>query len=245
MRRALAVAGLLLSASAATLGAQSEPVAVKPPYVRPPIDTAVTDSAVADSVRPTPPNCWRAQPMPPCTGFFLTEIGVETPLIARSRAPDPEAPRSDIRTRFVWSFGIMGTKGRNSHGGVASVTVDEATAPLSFALEYRYRRWLTPRHALDFGGGYRSVSMWRDSWGFERGHGVTAHAGYTYNPWVGVVLRGDMVRGLGRNARALQVGLRSTRASELALQLTAILAWRAALAAIGIEPSEEPDGSDS
>lgn len=238
-----ALAAAILLSAAPTLAAQSEPVAIKPPYVRPVIDSTVPDTAVAEAPAPPPPNCWRAQPMPPCPGFFLTEFGVEAPIISRGRAADPAAPRSDIRMRLLWSFGVMGTKERNSHGALLSITSDELVEPLSFMLEYRYRRWLAPTHAIDIGGGYRSMSMWRDQWGFDRGRGITAHAGYTYNPWIGVVLRGDLVRGAGRRASALHVGVRSTRLSELAIRATAILAGRALLAAMGIETDDEDDES--
>lgn len=81
------VAGALATC-VSTAGAQSEPVAIKPPYVRPVLDSLADSSQVARDSAP-PPNCWRPQRRPPCSGFFLTEFGIggAAPLVPRRRWP--------------------------------------------------------------------------------------------------------------------------------------------------------------
>ena len=245
-----AVAALLVSV--ATLRAQDEPIAVKPRHVRPQVDSVADSSAMRDSA-PTgavQPNCWRPQPRPACNGFFLTEFGMETPLLSTTvrgrRAADGTAgPGKDAAFRVVWTFGFMGTSGANSHGATLSLTPDDQFSdPLPVTFEYRYRRWLGRSSALDGALGYRKVGVWKDGVGYQMGRGVTAMAGYTFNPYVGLSLRGDLIREAGRQRRVLHVGVRSNRLSETVIKLTAIALVRAAFAAIGVEwddgETEEP-----
>lgn len=237
----------LVSGMPASVLAQSEPAAIKPIYQRPVMDSVVDSIAVPAAEAAPASSCWRAQPPPVCPGFFLTELGMEIPVLStqvadRSAGGGTRGPGSDIRARAVWTFGFMGTKGMSSHGGTVSITSEDTPdSRIPFALEYRYRRWLRGISALDLGLGYRAMSVWKDGTGFRDGRGVTAMTGYTFNAYVGVSLRGDLVRGAGRTRGGLQVGVRSTRLSEVVLKLTAIAAVRAALAAIGMEDDEEDD----
>ena len=240
---------LLAICGAAPAVAQSELVAIKPAHVRPAIDSvADSASAAAAAPRPAKPSCWRARPSPPCTAFFLTEMGIEAPsrstqVVDRSATGDAaRGPRSDIGERLVWTFGFLGTTGRNSHGGALSFAMEaHESTRVPFALEYRYRRWLRGSSALDAAFGYREMPVWKDGMGFRGGRGVTAMAGYTFSSYVAISLRADLIRAAGRPRRALHVGIRSTRLSEAVLKLTAVAAARAALAAIGMELDEDDD----
>jgi hypothetical protein len=243
MRILTAGAAMALLVSGARLGAQDEPVAIKPNYVRPQMDSVADSSVARDSAAPRriQPNCWQAQPRPACNGFFLTEMGIETPMrstaVRDRRGTDGTlGPERDAATRIVWSFGFMGTSGSHSHGAMLSLTPDDRFSdPLPMTLEYRYRRWLGRASALDGAIGYREVGVWKDGVGYQVGRGATVMAGYTFNSYVGFSLRGDLIRAAGRQRRAVHVGLRSTRLSERFLKLTAVALARAALAAIGVE----------
>lgn len=231
---------ILLICAASALPAQ-EPVAERPRHIPPPVDTTIqaVDSANTGAPRP---NCWRASPRPPCEGFFLTEIGVDFPMLSTRRDDPATLARRDFGARMMWSFGIMGTKGRHSHGGVFSFGpeggVDERI-PHSF--EYRYRNWLNEGTAVDAGIGYRATGMWKNGTGLIPAKGVTAMVAFTPNRWIGVSLRGELVRSGGRERRALLAGVQSTRGSEFALKWTAILIVRTALQAIGFEWEEEEE----
>lgn len=247
---AAAIAAVLVPVG--PLEAQDEPIAVRPRHVRPQVDSLADSSATRDSAGAVParPNCWRPQPRPACPGFFLTEIGMETPLLAtrargRRVADGTTGSAKDPVFRVVWTFGFMGTSGANSHGATLSLTPDDQFSdPVPMTFEYRYRRWLGPSRALDGALGYRKVGVWKDGVGYQMGRGVTAMAGYTFNPYVGLSLRGDLIREAGRQRRVLHVGVRSNRLSETTIKLTAIALVRAAFAAIGVEwddsETEEP-----
>jgi hypothetical protein len=240
--RAMKFSYILTVCIAASLAAQ-EPVAQRPRHIPPATDTLVQ---VEDSAAPAAPrpNCWRASPRPPCDGFFLTEIGVDFPVFATRRDDPAELRRRDFGARFVWGFGVMGTRGRHSHGGVFSFGgeggLDDDFIPHS--LEYRYRNWLGQSAAVDAGIGYRSTQMWKNGAGLIPAKGVTAMVAFTPSRWIAVSARGELVRAAGRERRALLVGVQSTRGSEFALRLTAVLLWRAALQAIGVDPEEEDEG---
>ena len=251
MRTLLAAAALSVAIGgtplrAARLLAQAEPVASRPTHVPPPADT-LTEADSSTSTAPPRPNCWRPQGNPPCAGYFVTEFGVEEPL-ASTRRNDRSAvgvegtgrgTRGDFGPRIVWSFGFMGTRGSHSHGGVLSITSDEGfdtEIPLMF--EYRYRRWLG-RSAVDAGAGLRRVAVWKDGTGLVVAKGATAMVGFTLNHYIGVTVRGDLVRAAGRERRAIALGVRSGRLSEVALKYTALLLARAALGAIGVELEED------
>jgi hypothetical protein len=230
---------LLALLPVAHLAAQ-EPVAERPRHIPPAVDsTAVTDSVTP---RPAPPNCWRPQRRPPCEGFFLTQIGVEVPALGTRRDDPAELRRRDFGARLVWTFGFMGTTGRHSHGGAFSFTSEPtAGGRLPHVIEYRYRNWLGANAAIDAAVGYKVADTWKNGSGLFAAKGMTAMAGFTANRWIGVAVRGDLIRAAGRERRALMIGVHSTRGSELALKYTAILLLRTALAAIGIEwEDEEP-----
>ena len=219
-------------------GQQSEPVAERPRHIPPLVDSAlVSDSAPA---QPAPPNCWSAQRRPPCEGFFLTQIGMEIPVLGTRRNDPAERARRDFGARFAWSFGFMGTKGRHSHGGTFSFSSEPmADERIPHVVEYRYRNWVHATGAIDAAVGYKVADVWKNGTGLVRGRGMTAMVGFTANRWVGVSVRGDLIRAAGRERRGLMLGVHSTRGSELAIKYTAILMARTALAAIGIEWEEE------
>lgn len=210
-------------------------MAVKPTYVPPVMEDSIAPSEEQQPQPPSGPGCWRAQPMPRCPGFFLTDIGVETPMFSRSRASGRH--RSAFPMRLMWSVGLMGTSGRHSHGGAIAVTSDE-TANTGMVIEYRYRNWLGGDGAFDAGLGYRRGSVHLASETVQA-RGVTLLAGYTPNRWIGVTLRGDLMRAHGRSHNALMIGVTSTRASEFMFRAVFIELVRALFAKIGIELEEE------
>lgn len=254
MRAYFASAVTMLVVTSAAL-AQSEPIAVKPTYERPAglaPDTTRDSTSRADSIaRASRPNCWRAQPNPPCPGFFITEFGIEQPLLSTRRndrssvglAQGGPGLRRDFGTRLAWTFGFMGTKGSDSHGATLSLSadVDNTTSLFPFTFEYRYRRWLPGSAAFDAALGYRKADVWKDGTGSMTGRGLTMMAGYTFNPYVGISVRGDLIHAAGRQRRAMSLGVRSTRLSEAFIKYTAIAVARAALAKIGIELEEDSE----
>jgi hypothetical protein len=191
--------------------------------------------------------------MPPCPGFFLTEFGIDHPLFSTRRNDRSPVGLSrwrsgiqpDFNTRVTWTFGFMGTRGSDSHGATFSLVgeTESMTSRVPFTLEYRYRRWLRGSSAFDASAGYRTADVWKDGTGLVSARGITAMAGYTFNPYIGVSVRGDLLRSSGRTRRAIALGARSTRLSEVFIKYTAIAVARAALAAIGIELSEDEDDS--
>ena len=211
-------------------------MAVKPTYVPPVMEDSI---APPDEQEPQPasgPGCWRAQPMPRCPGFFLTDIGIETPMFS-TRTRDAGRLRGAFPMRLTWSVGFMGTSGRHSHGGALAATSDE-TVSAGMVIEYRYRNWLGGDGAFDAGLGYRRGAV-RDASEMVRASGVTLLAGYTPNRWIGVTLRGDLLRARGRAHNALMIGATSTRASEFMFRAVFIEMVRALLGSIGIDLEEE------
>ena len=229
---------LFLVAFAGAASAQSpEPVAVKPVYTPP----VVPDSTPTEPVEAAPqrPGCWRAQPRPQCTGFFLTEFGVEAPLYS-SRSLQAGRMRRDFPLRLVWSFGFMGTTGRHSHGGAVALTSDWMPDDgVPFIVEYRYRNWLDASAAMDASVGFKRSGVHHAPDASVTANGVTAMVGYTPNRWIGLSLRGDVVRARGRNHHAIMAGVQSTRASEFIVRGFFVAAVRALLGAIGLEVEEE------
>ena len=235
MRRPASIALALCLAGTAS-AQEPEPVAVKPTYVPPVLEDSI---ALPDEQAPQPasgPGCWRAQPMPRCPGFFLTDIGIETPMFS-TRTRDAGRLRGAFPMRLMWSIGLMGTSGRHSHGGAIAVTSDE-TVNAGLVIEYRYRNWLGGDGAFDAGLGYRrgSVSLSGET---VQARGVTLLAGYTPNRWIGVTLRGDLLRARGRPHSALMIGATSTRASEFMFRAVFIEIVRALFAKIGVELEDE------
>lgn len=211
-------------------------MAVKPTYVPPVLEDSI---ALPDEQAPQPasgPGCWRAQPMPRCPGFFLTDIGIETPLYS-TRTGDAARLRGSVPMRLMWSVGFMGTSGRHSHGGAFALTSDD-NVRAGTVIEYRYRNWLGGNSAFDAGLGYRGTSVRQgDEW--VQARGATLLAGYTPNRWIGVTLRGDVLRARKRSHNALMIGAASTRASEFMFRAVFIEIVRALFAKIGIELEDE------
>ena len=234
------VVAFLILAAFPLLAQETEPVAVKPVYTPPAVpDTVVQAEPSPDA--PRQPGCWRAQPMPRCSGFFLTDIGLEYPVLG-TRTPNAGRLRPDFPFRLTWNVGIMGTRGRHSHGGAIGITSDDNEgSPLPFLVEYRYRNWLGGHAALDAGLGYRRNGV-RDSLGAVRAaHGVTLMAGFTPNRWIGASVRADMVRRAGRTHSGVLLGVQSTRASEFMFRMVLVTAVRAVLGSIGLEVEEDED----
>ncbi|HMC55118.1 MAG TPA: hypothetical protein VKH19_08120 [Gemmatimonadaceae bacterium] len=232
---------LLLTAG--DVHAQVEPSAIRP---RLPAKDSLFDSTfVVQQARDSTTranaeqnHCWRPHRAPTCPGFFLTELAVEVP-IGSTRRDDS---RRDFEIRPVWSFGFMGSKGRNSFGGTSSLTGDPADdSYIPYTLEARYRRWLGNRWSADLSAGFKHSAIWRNGMGLVGGHGMTAMLSVVANPYVGVALRTDIMRGGGRTARSLMGGVTSTRASEFLLKTVALGALRATLGAIGIHVDEDDE----
>jgi len=146
----------------------------------------------------------------------------------------------DFRSRLVWTFGLMGTKGNNSFGGSWSITSDDANdSYVPFALEGRYKRWISDRWSADAGVGFKRTQVWRNGVGLVDGNGVTMMLGVVANPWAGLTLRSDLIRGGDRTTRSLMAGVTSTRASEFLVKTIALGLVRAAFGAIGIHIDED------
>ena len=147
----------------------------------------------------------------------------------------------DPEIRLLWSVGFMGTKGRHSHGGVATLVGEDLDGDhIPWMLEYRYRNWLTRSAAVDAGIGYKSTTLWHGGRGdYVHAGGPTMLLAFTPSRWIGVSLRYDLANGPGVSQRMLSVGAQSTRGSEYLFRFTAIALWRAALGAIGIEVDDE------
>lgn len=234
-----------LAAAVNGAGAQAEPLANRPRYIKPVIDTtprdSVRDSTTSPMARPRP-NCWRAQPLPRCPGFFVTDIGVEVPVYTTRRREPLRSPSGrDFGTRLVWGIGFMRNFGDRAMGPVASITSDNATRGLPWMAEWRYRQWLSATGAVDVGVGYKTSSVWQAGAGELRGRGVTAMVGWTPNRWIGLSARTDLVAARGQTHRAVLLGVESTRSSELLARMIVVELWRALLAKIGVEwEDEEP-----
>lgn len=225
------LAAVTLALAIPVAAQEPEPVATRPVFTRPPVADSVTDSVAAQDSAPRKPGCWRAQPAPICAGYFLTEIGVETPLRS-SRSRRDGVTRPDFAPRLNWAIGLMASSGRNSHGGAIAMT-SELGSSINIA-EYRYRRWMGTS-TLDVGIGYKTNDV-PDSLGAQRrGKGATAMLGYTPNRWIGVQLRGEWVRSRGRTHHALLVGVQSTRVSEYVFRGLFYAAIRALFERFGIE----------
>ena len=238
---------LLAAVALGRLGAQQEPAAIRPRL--PPrdslFDTIVVVQQSQDSAaraRANRPNCWRPTRKPECPAHFLTELGVELPLASTQRTDAAFGGRGlepDFRMRLVWTFGLMGTNGNNSFGGTWSLTSDDATDKyVPLVVEGRFKRWISDRWSADASVGYKRSQVWRNG-GFVNGQGATMMLGVVANPYVGVSLRSDFIRGGNRTTRDLMAGVTSTRASEFLLKTLALGLLRAALGAIGIHVGDD------
>ena len=98
---------------------------------------------------------------------------------------------------------------------------------------------MSDRWSADLGLGYKRSQVWQQGVGLVGGHGMTAMFGVVANPYVGVTLRTDIMRGGNRTTHSLMAGVTSTRASEFLLKTIALGALRAVLGKIGIDLDEE------
>ena len=234
---------LALVGAVSSAAAQSEPVATRPTHTKPVIDTTgvVRDSTpVADSAatpaRQPGPGCWRAQPLPRCEGFIVTDIGFEFPAYTTRRAvPTMPGTTTDFGTRLVWSFGFMNNVRGDAMGPVFSLAPELERAGVPWMLEWRYRRWQSATRAIDFGLGYKSNQVRVEGERELRGRGATAMVGWTPSRWIGVNARFELIAAGGNVHRALLVGVTSTRSSEFLTRALVVEIWRAMLAKIGIE----------
>jgi hypothetical protein len=252
---ACSVVQLLLVAVQQPLYAQqTEPAAIKPRL--PPRDSLFDSTFVAQQSQDSAArananraNCWRPTRRRECPGHFLTELGVEFPIASTRRMdvafnPGGRGLQRDFGTRLVWTFGFMGTKGNNSYGGTWSLIGEDEDAEdvyIPFVLEGRYKRWINDRWSADAALGYRRAQVWRNGVGLVGGHGATLMLGVVANPYVGVTLRSDLIRGGDRTTRSLMAGITSTRGSEFLLKTVALGLLRAALGAIGIHVGEDDE----
>ena len=216
-----------------------------------PLDSILADSSAwvrVDTSRRTP-NCWRPQRRPPCEGFFLTELAVEMPFASTRRNdrvynPDGAGMRPDFSTRVAWTFGFMGTPGGgpSSYGGALSFAGEEwLESIVPITLEARYRRWIGQSASANAALGYRRTQLWRAGTGLVGAQGATAMLGFTLNQYMGVSVRGELMRGGGRTARSALVGINSTRGSEFFLKTVAIGLVRLVLGKIGIHVGDEDE----
>lgn len=201
------------------------------------IDSA--DFPVAPQGAPRTPSCWRARRL--CPAYFLTDIGVEFP-VAYTRQPNSSfGYDGDFDIRFVWTIGVMGNRGRHSHGGAVSLVGVGANEGFPFTLAYRYRNWLGESAAVDLSLGYIQHGFYGIGRETHRGKGVTTMIAWTPNRWIGLSARGDFMRAGGRDRRALMLGVQSTRVSEYAFRFVLVEGLRALLGQIGIEVEDEEE----
>lgn len=234
----------LLVVAGEMAGAQSEPVATRPWYVRPPMDSVSADSATTTDTQPARrgPGCYRAQSLPRCLGFLVTDFGFEHPVYTTRHTPAPIYSGRDFEQRVTFSLGAMRNFGRHAMGPVAAITSESGPA---WMLEWRYRNWLTATQAVDVGLGYKTNSVWQNDDVERRGRGVTAMIAWTPSRWIGVSARMELIRARDETHRGLLLGAQSTRVSEFILREMPGAIMRALLARIGIEVENEDDPEGS
>jgi hypothetical protein len=210
---------VLVLASGARAQTIKEPPVVAPnthaDSMRGPDTTRVTATQQGKVPVQQAPNCMRAQPSPTCKMWMLWDVGTEWP-IATTRSRNPLLyGEPDFAVRATVTGGAMVNSGKNAWGA-ALTTGSEFAGPnyTPFALEARYRRWVSKTFTVDAGIGYKLRQIVNDfgpnsPFDYKSGNGATVFAAVTPERYVGALVRGDVLHGAGRTVHAVSLGVRS------------------------------------
>lgn len=183
-----------------------------------------------------PPICFRGGPLPRCRAFWLVEMGwyqrVLGPSVSITRHGEPPTGPS-YRARASESYlawevgGMVNRDARSAVGGTVLLGTD-GEGEERVGVKGRYRRWLSPRTALDLSGGVLRGAVPDPP--FEPhvgGFGVTADAGYQVADLVAVSARVDVLHAGGRTYPTLYAGgrLGSYPAVAGTVVLAGLVAW--------------------
>ena len=186
---AFALASILASA---VPSAAQEPADARAP--------AGTEGGTAASTASISPFCFRARSAAQCRFFAVTALGVSIGRRPGVNAPEggdffviPGDRQAHATARTTGDFGLMwNVRASDAVGMSWFVTIDDIarTGPAA-----RYRRWLTEQRSLEIAVGV-PVAVEEGYGDMRVGTGGTILGLVSYNalPWLGVVVRPEMVR---------------------------------------------------
>ena len=172
--------------------------------------------------------CWVPMPDSRCGGYVVTEMAFEKPF----RSPD-----DDLVGRLGWTFGAMINAGPRDAVGVLGSWMESGRRPGVVRVDGRYRRWFSERTGLDLTLGFAKYNVAALTEPPVRMRGMTAAAAVEYKMF-GIESRVDRVRGAGREATSVTVGV---RAGGPAAPLTALATYVVLLVWVfHIDPPDTP-----
>ena len=155
--------------------------------------------------------CFEPQPPPACKKFWITELNGYQALGASHFTEQTSAGpqiRRDLHEHFNVSVGGMVNHGPSAAFGAAMMLGDGPEGE-RVGVEARARRWLGAHGAVDVSAGpLEALVHAPPPSGRARGYGVGADVSLMWFDWVGLTVRGEVLRAEGRTVHALYAGAR-------------------------------------
>jgi len=164
-------------------------------------------SDTGDTVR-TRGFCLRARPAPGCRSFATIELMYERPVYS-TKVPgwvDADGGPTDFGDHLLAAVGPMVNISERAAIGITAVFFLSNSERMSPGFEARYRRWQTPRTALDLSAGAGPMDIWEDVNTLVRGTGITLSAAVMHRELVGANVRLEWARGGGRSPAGVYFG---------------------------------------
>ncbi|HYW13560.1 MAG TPA: hypothetical protein VE871_16485 [Longimicrobium sp.] len=179
--------------------------------------------------------CWTGRPAESCRTFLVAEGNIYAPVMGttyqRTGFQGERTREKHLAPHVAWEVGAMRNVGpRDAVGATVLLGVDANGERLAF--KGRYRRWLTPRAAVDAAAGVlyaRRAAPYPDVAGNVHvpGAGVTADVSLGLTDWAGVSIRGDLLFDEDERSSAvyggLKLGTRPAAAATVAPLLFAVV----------------------
>ena len=155
--------------------------------------------------------CFEPQPRPACKKFWITELNGYQALGASHFTEQTSAGpqiRRDLHEHFNVSVGgMVNHRPRAAFG--AAVMLGDGPEGERVGVEARARRWLGAHGAVDVSAGpLEALVHAPPPSGRARGYGVGADVSLMWFDWVGLTVRGEVLRAEGRTVHALYAGAR-------------------------------------
>jgi hypothetical protein len=160
--------------------------------------------------------CWTGRPVEHCRTFLVAEGNIYAPVVGttypRTGFQGERTREKHLAPHVAWEVGAMRNVGpRDAVGAAVLLGVDANGERLAF--KGRYRRWLTPRAAVDAAAGVlyaRRAAPYPDVAGNVHvpGAGVTADVSLGLTDWAGVSIRGDLLFDEDQRSSAVYGGLK-------------------------------------
>lgn len=177
---------------------------------------AAASAQVEPEAEPERAFCRTGRPAESCRVFLVAEGNVYAPVAGttylRTDFGGERVRKKHLAPHVAWELGAMKNVGaRDAVGAAVLVGVDANGERL--ALKGRYRRWLSPRSAVDVAAGplyARRARAEPDIVGNVHvpGAGLTADVSLGLTDWVGVSVRGDLLFDEDQRSSALYGGVK-------------------------------------